>query len=46
MSTDYQTAADFDFHKQFIVATILWTNDSKLQKKFDGTVQGLLVLKN
>ena len=46
MTTDYQIAAGLDVHKRFIVATILWTNGSKLQEKFDRTVQGLLALKN
>ena len=46
MTTDYQIAAGLDVHKRFIIATILWTNGSKLQEKFDRTVQGLLALKN
>ncbi len=46
MTTNYQVAAGLDVHKRFIQATILWINETKKQRQFPRTHEGLLGLKD
>ena len=41
----YHVAAGLDVHKKFIVATLLWSTGTKIQQRFERTVQGTLALK-
>lgn len=46
MTENYEIAAGLDIHKKFIVATILSTQELKIQQRFERTLQGLLALKS
>jgi len=45
MTMPYHVAAGLDVHKKFIVATLLWSTGTKIQQRFERTVQGTLALK-
>ena len=44
MTMPYHVAAGLDVHKKFVVATLLWSTGTKLQQRFERTVQGTLAL--
>lgn len=45
MSSNVDIAVGLDLHKRFIVATILWSDDTSMVQRFERTKDGLLALK-
>lgn len=45
MTMPYHVAAGLDVHKKFIIVTLLWADGTKIQQRFEQTVQGTLALK-
>ncbi len=42
---DYHVAAGLDVHKKFIIATLLWADGTRIQQRFEQTMQDSLALK-